>query len=181
MEAVLHNFSKSNYNEVMVLRLFTSDNDLKLAYTDAIQTRNSKWQENVDFVDAGFDLFAPDEVEFYGGCHKLDFKIQCSATLLNLQSNTQRFTSYYMYPRSSVSKSPLRLANSVGIIDAGYRGNIMAMFDSRSPYFKVNPLERYAQICAPNLCPVLVELVDKVEDLSAPTERGSGGFGSTGH
>jgi len=181
METILHNFSKSNYDEVMVLRLFTSNNTLKLAYTDAIEKRNLKWQENVEFVDAGFDLFAPSEVEFYGGCHKIDFEIQCSAKLLNLHSNRSRYTSYYMYPRSSVSKSPLRLANSVGVIDAGYRGNVMAMFDCRGPFFKVNPLERYAQICAPNLCPVLVEMVDKVEDLSAATERGTGGFGSTGY
>ena len=33
--------------------------------------------------------------------------------------------SYFMYPRSSISKTPLRLINSVGIIDKDYRGNVM--------------------------------------------------------
>ena len=34
--------------------------------------------------------------------------------------------SYYLYPRSSISKTPLRMSNSTGIIDAGYRGEIIA-------------------------------------------------------
>ena len=45
-------------------------------------------------------------------------------------SNSKTFnTGYYMYPRSSLSKTKLRLANSVGIIDSGYRGNLIGMFD----------------------------------------------------
>ena len=38
--------------------------------------------------------------------------------------------SYFLMPRSSLSKTPLRLANSVGLIDAGYRGEIMAAVDN---------------------------------------------------
>ena len=42
-------------------------------------------------------------------------------------------TAYYLYPRSSMgSKTPLRLSNSVGIIDAGYRGNIIGVVDNIS-------------------------------------------------
>ena len=48
------------------------------------------------------------------------------------------YVSYYLYPRSSVStKTPLRLANSVGIIDSGYRGNIKAVFDINQSYFNI--------------------------------------------
>ena len=39
---------------------------------------------------------------------------------------------------------------------------------------------RVLQICSPNLDPVFVQLVDSIEALSSPTERGEGGFGSTG-
>jgi dUTPase len=44
--------------------------------------------------------------------------------MIDLTDNT--FTSYYLYPRSSLSKTSFQLANSVGVIDAGYRGNLMA-------------------------------------------------------
>jgi dUTP pyrophosphatase len=85
-----------------------------------------------------------------------------------------------MYPRSSTgSKSPLRLANSVGIIDAGYRGDYIAVFDNwRGTDYQVEKFQRLVQICPPNLTyPMFVEVVD---DLGAATLRGTGGFGSTG-
>jgi dUTP pyrophosphatase len=98
-----------------------------------------------------------------------------------------------MYPRSSLSKTKLRLANSVGIIDAGYRGNLIGMFDvvnidenvkqdknRKADYIaKVN--DRLLQICAPGLVPIYVEIVDDICELGNETERGNGGFGSTGN
>ena len=82
---------------------------------------------------------------------------------------------YYLYPRSSVVKTGFRLANSVGIIDSGYRGNLMAYFDViKNDRIEVN--QRLVQICAPDLKPFKVELVDSLDE----TERGHGGFGSTG-
>ena len=86
---------------------------------------------------------------------------------------------YFLYPRSSTgTKTPLRLANSLGIIDAGYRGNYIAAFDNiREAVFTVDRLQRLVQICPPNLTyPLRVELVEELEQ----TERGAGGFGSTG-
>jgi len=86
---------------------------------------------------------------------------------------------YFLYPRSSTgTKTPLRLANSIGIIDSGYRGNYIAAFDNiRSESFKVERLQRLVQICPPNLTyPLRVELVEELEQ----TTRGAGGFGSTG-
>ena len=43
-----------------------------------------------------------------------------------------------------------------------------------------NAYDRYVQICAPGLVPILVEVVDTLERLGEETARGSGGFGSTG-
>ena len=37
---------------------------------------------------------------------------------------------YYLFPRSSISKTPLRLANSIGLIDGGYRGELVGMVDN---------------------------------------------------
>jgi dUTP pyrophosphatase len=88
--------------------------------------------------------------------------------------------SYYLYPRSSVSKTNLRLANSVGIIDSGYRGNIIGMFDIIN--HENNFCEKYSrllQICSPTLKPLHVEIVNNI-DLLGLTERGDNGFGSTG-
>ena len=95
---------------------------------------------------------------------------------------------YYLYPRSSIVKTPFRLSNSVGIIDAGYRGEIMAVvdnIDSANNDMKVcinkymPPMSRMFQICSPTLEPFMVKIVENEEQLGL-TERGSGGFGSTG-
>jgi dUTP pyrophosphatase len=83
-----------------------------------------------------------------------------------------------VFPRSSIRNQELMLSNSVGVIDSGYRGEIQATFKKTngldSLKYKVG--ERGAQIVImpyPN-----IELIE-FKDLGN-TERGSGGFGSTG-
>jgi len=86
-----------------------------------------------------------------------------------------------MYPRFSLSKTSLRLANSVGIIDSGYRGNLIGMIDLVDvESYELNKYDRLVQVCAPGLIPIYVEIVDTLEDLGTQTLRGTGGFGSTG-
>jgi dUTP pyrophosphatase len=90
---------------------------------------------------------------------------------------------YYLYPRSSTgTKTPLRLSNSVGIIDSGYRGNITAVFDNISGVdYAIEKYQRLVQICPPDLSyPFLVTIVATLNELGCDTSRGSGGFGSTG-
>jgi dUTP pyrophosphatase len=100
---------------------------------------------------------------------------------------------FYLYPRSSISKTRMRLANSVGIIDAGYRGDLIAAVDSigvfgstdiwhiwKETLSPIKKYDRYFQVCAPDLSPFLVHIVDTEQELSPPTTRGQGGFGSTG-
>ena len=102
-------------------------------------------------------------------------------------------TGFYLYPRSSISKTRMRLANSVGIIDAGYRGDLIAAVDTiglfgstdiwhvwKETLSPIKKYDRYFQVCAPDLSPFLVHIVDTEEELSPPTARGHGGFGSTG-
>ena len=69
------------------------------------------------------------------------------------------------------------MSNSVGLIDGGYRGEIMASCDNIKDFsFTVKKGERLFQIVAFDSSPISYALTD---DLSS-TERGDGGFGSTG-
>ena len=83
-----------------------------------------------------------------------------------------------VFPRSSIRKYELALSNSVGVIDSGYRGEIQATFkktnglDSLS--YKVG--DRIAQIMIIPHPDIQFEEADELSD----TERGDGGFGSTG-
>ena len=147
-----------------------------------IKTDNVELQEkynahtNYHPGDSGLDLFCPKDILVKSGeTVKIDLEIQCEA----LKDNRNN-VSYYLYPRSSIVKTPLRLANSVGIIDSGYRGEIMAVFDnvSNDP-FALQHKQRLVQICSPDLSPFIVRLVSSENDLSN-TSRAEGGLGSTG-
>ena len=81
-----------------------------------------------------------------------------------------------LFPRSSVSKTTLNLANSVGVIDSGYRGSLMLKFRylEEGDVYEVG--DRVAQLVIMKL--PFVEITE-VTELSS-SERGEGGFGSTG-
>lgn len=163
----------------MYLNIFvdSEDSELKNIYVNAAKTHNQKNGSSNPYPDAGFDLYTPFLFNIVTDSIKIDHLIKCSAIMETQQSTFP--TGYYIYPRSSLSKTPLRLANCVGIIDSGYRGNLMCAFDVKSD-ITVEKFTRLTQICAPNLCPIVVTVVDKLEDLGDKTVRGEGGFGSTG-
>jgi dUTP pyrophosphatase len=172
------------YGKFMYLKIFvdSSDNELINKYIQVIKEHNLKIFNNINHIDAGFDLLSPDNLQFNNlpnTINKLDYKVTCSARIIKKDYSYN--TGFYMYPRSSISKSKLRLANNVGIIDAGYRGHLIGMFDCISNNIEiVNKFDRHLQICAPCLIPIIVELVKSREELGEETVRGSGGFGSTG-
>lgn len=80
-----------------------------------------------------------------------------------------------LFPRSSVSKTQQTLANCVGVIDAGYRGEIKLRYyvNGGTPYRIGDKIGQLIIMPYPYIEPVLVD------DLS-DTERGEGGFGSSG-
>mgnify|MGYP001204378792 FL=1 len=127
--------------------------------------------------DSGIDLIAIEDVII--GANKigtLNFKIKCQMT----NTNDNNYYPYYLYPRSSISKTPLLMANSVGIIDKDYRGDIMAKvrhmpFEGNDDY-NVEKGTRLFQICSPDLSPLKLVIVKELTE----TSRGEGGFGSTG-
>ena len=161
--------------EHMYLKIFVKDPQLKEKYRESCL----KQRENVfsKHPDAGFDLFMPEQimVQPKSNSFKLPLGVKCAAHV------GLKPVSFYMYPRSSMgSKTSLRLSNSVGVIDSGYRGELMGIVDNIS--FETQRIAQHSrlfQLVAPNLMPIFVELVDSEEDLGK-TVRGEGGFGSTG-
>ena len=119
--------------------------------------------------DAGLDLFiVQNQTIEAGATAKINLGISCE----NIEKKP-----YFLMPRSSISKTPLRLCNSIGLIDAGYRGELIAAVDNiKNENYKVGSGERFFQIVAMDGSPLTFELVSELSD----TERGSGGFGSTG-
>ena len=119
--------------------------------------------------DAGLDLFVVDDQVIPGhSTQPIHLQIACE----NLENKA-----YYLFPRSSISKTPIRLANSIGLIDGGYRGELVGMVDNiYSEDYHVKSGERYFQLVAVDSSPIEFELVENLSQSS----RGEGGFGSTG-
>ncbi len=119
--------------------------------------------------DAGLDLFVLKEQTFAPG--------ETATIHLGIQCQPEDGRAYLLLPRSSISKTPLRISNSIGLIDGGYRGEIMAACDHiKTEPFTVHRGDRLFQLLALDGTPIEYELRD---DLSE-TSRGDGGFGSTG-
>ena len=73
-------------------------------------------------------------------------------------------------------KSGVRLANCVGVLDSDYRGELKVKLTADSAAYTVVPFERIAQIMVLPVPSISFELVDRLSE----TERGEGGFGSSG-
>tara|TARA_B100001057_G_C22184350_1_gene694457 strand:- start:31 stop:537 length:507 start_codon:yes stop_codon:yes gene_type:complete len=130
--------------------------------------------------DAGLDLFNPEDI-IIGPNEKgvtVDLKIQCEAFV---DSSKEKNCWYYLYPRSSISKTPLRLSNSTGIIDAGYRGTIMAKVDNvKDVEYTIKAGSRLFQIVPAIVTPDNMGITFEVVNSLSNTERGNRGFGSSG-
>ena len=83
-----------------------------------------------------------------------------------------------IFPRSSIRNTELILSNSVGVVDAGYRGELQATFN------KSNGLDSIAYKVGDRVCQLIIipHPIIELEEVSElnNTERGDGGFGSTG-
>ena len=119
--------------------------------------------------DAGLDLYVLEDLHFDPG--------ETKAIKLGISCEPKDGIAYYLFPRSSISKTPLRMANSIGLIDGGYRGEIMAVCDNiKSESYTAKKGQRLFQLVATDSSPIQYELVEELE----MTTRGTGGFGSTG-
>ena len=80
-------------------------------------------------------------------------------------------------PRSGLSKHGVTVANAPGVVDAGYRGEVMVRLTTTSVFpYQVHRGDRIAQLLIVPVARPEVTVVDRLDN----TERGAGGFGSTG-
>ena len=82
-------------------------------------------------------------------------------------------------PRSGLGTKGIILANTVGLIDSDYQGEIVVALHNRNRVgsYLVKDLDRIAQMI---FVPILHPLLTEVLEFSTQTKRGTGGFGSTG-
>ena len=145
------------------------------------------YHPNVNKNDAGIDIFVPNDVFIEPKSQvRMPLGVHCSVLKTTSLSypKGENFTtlepcSFFLLPRSSISKTPLRLSNSVGLIDAGYRGELQAPVDNISDdSYLIKKGTRLFQIVNPALTSFRrIEIVDNL----SKTDRGEGGFGSTGN
>jgi len=159
--------------------------------------------------DSGLDLYVLEDTTIgLGETLFIDLGIQCEMLEHTGNINNEyKNVSFYMYPRSSLSKYPFILGNHQGIIDAGYRGNLVAAVKylphknelcelvdltvrneiqnkeeaiinivNNLPKYTIPAGTRLFQICSRTLEPFEFKMVDTLSE----TQRGGGGFGSTG-
>lgn len=119
--------------------------------------------------DAGLDLYVLEAMTIGPG--------ETLPVKLGIACEPEDGRAYFLIPRSSISKTPLRMANSIGLIDGGYRGELMAMCDNiKDAAYTVEKGQRLFQLVACDCSPIYYEMVDELSE----TTRGDGGFGSTG-
>jgi dUTP pyrophosphatase len=104
----------------------------------------------------------------------------CVSTGLSIYIKDPRYCAFIL-PRSGLSsKFGIVLSNTVGLIDSDYQGEIMLKMRNQKHSGNgslIIPMDRVAQLV---FLPIARPKFNFVEDFSAKTERGQGGFGSTG-
>ena len=184
------------------MNLWCKDEEIKELYREHINKHNNKL--NQFHADSGFDLLNPESRQFQPGSLSNKFGLGVKISLMQHAADYVRDPEndtsglqpvlrvqplpYQLLPRSSTgAKTNLRLSNSVGVIDSGYRGELCALVDcfgdvhhSPTDQVRLEKGNRNFQLVAYNGFPIHVNLVDNESDLGN-TERGEGGFGSTGN
>jgi dUTP pyrophosphatase len=138
--------------------------------------------------DSGFDLPAIQDYVINTICYNrlettpikstgIQFGISCCMK----ENSSDKCVGFYLYPRSSFHKYNIVVANHIGIIDAGYRGPITGMvkplhLTNFENYIHIDKGTKLFQLCAPDLSPFDIKIVDTLPESS----RGTDGFGSTG-
>lgn len=146
------------------LYLVVDDPNVKNAY---------KNNADLSAENAGFDLVTA-ETRIPTGVDLINLGVRA----MLVEQATGNPVHFYLYPRSSIYKTGYVMANSVGIIDKSYRGILKAPVARVLPDAKGFSMgDRHFQIIAPDMGHIrAVVLVDSLPE----TQRGEGGFGSTG-
>lgn len=162
-----------------ILYIQPTNNTFAALYQAAAEAYN---RTPVGERNSGFDLFCDAaDVGFAG-----DFTVLVSqgCRALAVDTETGEVRAFWLAPRSSISRGPWRLGNSMGLIDATYRGVLKAALSNLSlpvrPVFHATyDQARLCQAAAADLRPWWeVRVVSELP--GGDTARGEGGFGSTG-
>lgn len=139
-------------------------------------------------LDSGFDLRLPEDLRLTDDLDQCRVDHQVVGQMVH--TPTGRVAPWTLLPRSSLSKTRLRLANSEGVMDIPYTGPAIAALDvlpGETAPLRHPAGSRLVQVLAPDRWPFPVTLCT-VEEIRArleaehgATTRGTGGFGSTGH
>jgi dUTP pyrophosphatase len=171
---------------ILELKILCESLDLKNLYLLHVEAHNNKI--NTLFTDAGFDLINPCDLDIIEPTMSLKYDLgvkMCLSHCMYETSNTLRIQPHgcMLLPRSSTgANTNIRMSNSVGIIDSGYRGSLCALIDVPiiQPYrCKLEKNKRNFQVVSFSGYAIHVIIVDTLEDLGT-TIRGEGGIGSTG-
>lgn len=152
---------------------------------DKVEKYYQQKVSNIGYAgDSGIDLICPIETECYTNTvTKVNLGI--SAEMVQI-SAPERAVSWDLRARSSISDTPLMLANGAGLIDSGYRGPIIAAMRCFSDRCHQSTIDksiyiiprdaRLVQAVAPGNAPLKIVVVNSL----STSERGDRGFGSTG-
>lgn len=118
-------------------------------------------------TDAGADLMSTENCEIYPG----EQKLVDTGVAVKIPQGYAGF----VFNRSSQGKKGITIPHSVGVIDADYRGNIKVILKNigEDPY-EIQRGDRIAQLV------IMPVVLTDFTDIWNDTERGTGGFGSTG-
>jgi len=129
--------------------------------------------------DMGIDLIIPHDyiIKYNESDILIDYGIKCRV----IDKITKNDIGYYIYPRSSIYKTPLFMTNSIGVIDSKYRGNLKSPFNFKICGYKLDTYKiekgtRLTQIVINNIGNFEIEIVKELDK----TDRGEKGFGSSG-
>ncbi len=178
MSSTIAPFSTTHNEFKLVLALKPAENTIGEAIKSTHATKPPG--------DIGVDLLVRETVIIPPGCvGKLDLGVVAEAfmevpvVVCGRREIHKSSVSYFLVPRSSISKTPLIMANSIGVIDAGYRGILLAMVrnlgtidyvvEAGTRLFQIVPISNGKGFDE-------VRIVESVSE----TVRGAGGFGSTG-
>lgn len=138
--------------------------------------------------NSGFDLFCDTDYtveQMKTTFVKFGVVAANAVNVAKIRDEGENSVGFWLMPRSSISKTRLMCANSMGLVDKGYRGQLMGATKLDGSHFatvNITAGDRLYQVVPGDAQPwVEVRIVQSVDELPYPhTERGAGGFGSTG-
>lgn len=140
----------------------------------------AKMPKKANLTDAGFDICSTDSGN---ATYSDDGYIRYIEYGTGLQLEPMNYVHMFLLPRSSIRNKDLILANSIGLIDNGYRGEVKVVF---RPSFRTKDMNELSLYSIGERIAQLVPFRESIEYYFVESftfnesDRGSGGFGSTG-